>query len=109
MTSCRGEYRNAPSWVETIAEEIVESNLPLRSWYEWVDTKVTEYFSKYQWSSLVESYATSASMLTKDVEEGVIALEWSLTIYVMAEWVMSLIFLYVCLFVNRCSCSITIQ
>jgi len=45
-----------------------------------VDTKVTEYFSKFWWSSFVESYATRVPMLAKDAKEGLMTLEWCIVI-----------------------------
>lgn len=45
-----------------------KSDLSLQLGYKWVDTLVTEYFSKYQQSSMVGSFV--GSVLKESIERG---------------------------------------
>jgi len=47
-----------------LPSEIAKSNLPRRGGYDWAGCQVTHHFSKYRWSSMVETYATRVPMFT---------------------------------------------
>ena len=44
-TSSLGSWVDAPGRVQNLDDEQAESDLPI--WSKWVDTRVTQYFSKY--------------------------------------------------------------
>ena len=56
--------------VNPVAEEIAESDLPHRGGYDWVSPEVTRYFSRYRWSSSVETFVTATPVLSASVKEG---------------------------------------
>lgn len=62
-------------WRTNLIVEQAESALLAWLGYDWVDTCVTKYFSKYKWSSMIGSFAASESMLKKDIEVVIISLE----------------------------------
>jgi len=58
-----------------LAVEIAEDNLPRRAGYDWVSHQVTHHFSKYRWSSMVESYSAAYNIFAEGVPEGVLSVE----------------------------------
>jgi len=61
--------------VSRLAVEIVEYDLPRRIGYEWAHGFVKCHFSKYRWSSMVESYAAAYHIIAEGVLEGALSLE----------------------------------
>jgi len=47
-----------------LPSELAESNLPRRRGYEWASALVTGLFSRYRWSSMVNTYAAAVPMFT---------------------------------------------
>jgi len=52
-----------PNKHEDLPPEIAEFDLSHRIGYEWMNSDVTHQFSKYRWSSIVESYTTKISKM----------------------------------------------
>jgi len=69
-----------PGRVKDLAVAIIESDLPHRTMYEWVSPEGTCQFSKYRWSSMVESYVANVSMLADNAIEGELTQEHCITI-----------------------------
>jgi len=53
-----------PNVVGMLPPELAENNMPHRYGYEWVSTLVTSRFSRYRWSSMVNTYAAAVPMFT---------------------------------------------
>jgi len=47
-----------------LPSELAESSLPCRSGYEWASSLVTDRFSSYRWSSMVNTYVVAVPMFT---------------------------------------------
>lgn len=73
----RGDHVDATS---RLVEEVAEDDLPRRTGYEWAISHVTCHFSKYLWSSMVESYAVTCCIFADDVLEGALTVEWCSTV-----------------------------
>jgi len=48
-----------PNVVGMLPSKLSKNNMPHQSGYEWASTLVTSRFSRYRWSSMVNSYATA--------------------------------------------------
>jgi len=68
----REDHVDTASW---LAAEVTEDNLPYRTRYEWASSHVTRHFSKYRWSSMVESYVTAYRIFTDDIPDGALSIE----------------------------------
>jgi len=55
-----------PNFDGMLLSEVAESSLPCRSGYDWASSLVTSRFSRYRWSSMVETYVASMPMFTTD-------------------------------------------
>jgi len=40
--------------------------------YEWLDPRVKEYFSMYQWSSIIRTFVDSITLIEGDIIDGII-------------------------------------
>jgi len=55
-------------------EGLVENDVPFTSDYEWVKIVVHEYFSKYLWSSILQSFASRVDILDDNVLDNIVSL-----------------------------------
>jgi len=55
--SSHDEFLEQPNMADMLPFELAESNLPRRLGYEWASSLVTDRFSRYRWSSMVNTYA----------------------------------------------------
>jgi len=53
-----------PNMAGMLPSELAESNLPWHLGYEWASSLVTDRFSRYRWSSIVNTYAAVVPMFT---------------------------------------------
>jgi len=58
-----------------LAAEVDEDDLARRAGYKWASSHVTHHFSKYQWSSMVESYVAAYRIFVDDIPNGAISFE----------------------------------
>jgi len=68
----RGDHVDQAS---QLAAEVAEGDLPRRSGYEWASLTVTRHFSKYHWSSMVNSYAVAYRIFADGVPTGALSVE----------------------------------
>ena len=54
-------------------EEVAEQKLSLRRGYEWVNPKVREYFSRYQFSSTLRNFLSKIYVYSPDATEEIIS------------------------------------
>jgi len=53
-----------PNVAGMLLSELAENNMPHGCRYEWASTLVTSRFSRYRWSSMVNTYAATVPMFT---------------------------------------------
>jgi len=59
-----GGASEQPNVAGMLPSELAENNMPHRCGYEWASTLVTSRFSRYRWSSMVNTYAAVVPMFT---------------------------------------------
>jgi len=62
--SDNAEFYEQPNMTGMLPSELAKSNLPRRRGYEWASALVTDRFSRYRWSSMVNTYAATVPMFT---------------------------------------------
>jgi len=63
-SSGHAEFYEQPNMTGILLSELAESNLPRRRGYEWASALVTDQFSRYRWSSMMNTYAAVVPMFT---------------------------------------------
>jgi len=87
-----------------LAVEIAKDNLPRRAGYDWVSHQVTRHFSKYRWSSMVNSYSAVYHIFAEGIPEGVLSVERCSTVDNVCHrrecHIFHFFFMYACLFTD---------